>query len=205
MFDLSALMHGLGLGLAVFVAPGPKDIVILRETLVGQSPARLIAIAVLSDIILMSLGVLGFSALLQQIPSLRLLAQGLGIGLLLLHGVQAARAALRGRGPSGAEQPCPPLPDGAGLRRLLVVSLLNPAVWLDTLLVIGTVGATPAAPLRFSFATGAATALLIWFCLWVSGARSARRLMSAPNAWRLLDAGVAIAMIAMAVLLALSL
>lgn len=205
MFDLSALMHGLGLGQAMFVAPGPKDIVILRETLVGQSPARLIAIAVLSDIILMSLGVPGFSALLQQIPSLRLLAKGLGIGLFLLQGVQAARAALRGGGPSGAEQPCPPLPDGAGLRRLLVVSLLNPAVWLDTLLVIGTVGATPAVPLRFSFATGAATALLIWFCLWVSGARSARRLMSAPNAWRLLDAGVAIAMIAMAVLLALSL
>lgn len=150
MFDLSALMHGLGLGQAMFVAPGPKDIVILRETLVGQSPARLIAIAVLSDIILMSLGVLGFSALLQQIPSLRLLAQGLGIGLLLLHGVQAARAALRGGGPSGAEQPCPPLPDGAGLRRLLVVSLLNPAVWLDTLLVVGTVGATPTAPLRFT-------------------------------------------------------
>jgi L-lysine exporter family protein LysE/ArgO len=96
------------------------------------------------------------------------------------------------------------------LRRLIVVSLFNPAAWLDTLLVIGTVGATLIPPLRFSFAAGAVTASVIWFSLWVLGARSARRLMGAPHARsiqgrRLLDAGVAIAMIGMALSLALSL
>jgi L-lysine exporter family protein LysE/ArgO len=199
MYDLSALVHGLILGLAVFVAPGPKDVLILREALLGQSPMKLIAIAVVSDLILICLGMLGLSALFQHVPRLHLLAQILGIGLLAVHGAQAARSALRGGHSLGAEgaQPCRS-PGDRGLRGIFLVSVFNPAAWMDTVLIIGPAGMALPAAARPSFASGAVSASLIWFSLWVLGSRMGRRWMGSPWVSRLIDAVVALAMTGMA-------
>jgi L-lysine exporter family protein LysE/ArgO len=87
----------------------------------------------------------------------------------------------------------------------MMVSVFNPAAWLDTVLVIGTVGATLPPPVQVSFASGAVAASLLWFAIWVFGARVGRRLMTSAAAWRMLDGGVAVAMIAMAAFVALEL
>lgn len=195
MTDLSAWLQGFLLGLGMFICPGPKDVLILREALAGRSPLVLVGIGVASDIMLIALGILGLSAALQQAPALQQGAQLLGIGLLVLHGVLAARNAVRGAHPR-AEASAPP--DGRGLRSLLFVSLFNPAAWLDTVLVIGAVGVTLPEGFRMSYATGAVCASLVWFSAWVIGARRARRWMGAAHTWRLLDAGIALAMLAMA-------
>lgn len=199
MLDTSIWLQGFILGLAMFVAPGPKDILILRETLAGQSPLLLIAIAVGSDILLIALGIIGLSALLERAPTLTLGLQIVGISLLLLHGIHAGRSAWRGTYDSADTSPAP----GPGaLRKIVTVSLFNPAAWLDTVLVIGGVGATLPQVVQISFAIGAVAASLLWFAFWVFGTRFARRIMTSVCAWRLLDAGVALAMIALAVLLA---
>lgn len=206
MYDLSALMHGLVLGLAVFVAPGPKDVLILRETLLGQSPLKLVAVAVVSDFILICLGMLGLSALFQQAPHLQVLAQILGIGLLAVHGVQAARSALRGGHSLGAESALPcRSPGNGGLRRIFLVSVFNPAAWLDTVLIIGPAGIALPDAARPSFASGAVSASLIWFSLLVLGSRMARRSIGAPWISRLIDAVVALAMTGMAACMATNL
>jgi len=85
---------------------------------------------------------------------------------------------------------------------LLTVSFLNPVAWLDTLLVVGTVGASMPAPGQVSFAFGATIASLVWFLFLVVGARTTSRLMEKRNAARVLDAFVALAMSGMALYIA---
>lgn len=202
MLDTSVWLQGFVLGLAMFVAPGPKDLLILRETLSGQSPVKLIGIAVSSDIVLIALGILGLSALLQQIPALTVGLQIFGIALLLMHGIQAGASAWRGI--YDVHSSATAIGSG-GLRKIVVVSLFNPAAWLDTVLVIGAIGATLPGVAQPSFAVGAVGASALWFVFWVFGAKAGQRFMTSAVAWRLLDSGVAVAMIAMAVLLAVGL
>lgn len=199
MFDLSSLLQGFILGLGVFLCPGPKDVLILREALAGRPAVLLIGIGVGSDATLIALGILGLSAALSQAPGWQAAALWLGIVLLLVHGAKALRNALS---PSSAPHPGPAPALSAGLRPLLLTSLLNPAAWMDTVLVIGTVGASLAPGARAGFATGAVAASLLWFAALVAGAGHARRHMASARTWRLLDAGVALAMLGMAAYLA---
>jgi len=202
MLDTSTWLQGFALGLAMFVAPGPKDVLILRAALAGRSPTKLIAIAVASDIVLVALGILGLSALLERLPALTLGLRLIGIALLLVHGLRSARNALRGDYDLGSNAGAP---KASKLREIVLVSLFNPAAWLDTVLVIGAVGATLPVAFQISYTTGAVTASLLWFVFWVFGARLGRRIMASTAAWRLLDGGVAVAMLAMAAFLAVGL
>lgn len=199
MFDLSSLLQGFILGIGVFLCPGPKDVLILREALAGRPAAVLIGIGVGSDAALIALGILGLSAALNQAPGWQAAALWLGIGLLLVHGAKALRSALH---PVHEPRPGPAPDRSAGLRPVLLTSLLNPAAWMDTVLVIGTVGASMAPGARPGFATGAAAASLLWFVALVAGAGHARRHMASARTGRLLDAGVALAMLGMAAYLA---
>ena len=119
--------------------------------------------------------------------------------MLLVHGTKAACSALH----TDRESRCgAALGGSAGLRPLLLTSLLNPAAWMDTVLVIGTVGASLGPDTRPGFAIGAVAASLLWFVVLVRGAGHARRFMASARTWRLLDAGVALAMLGMATYLA---
>lgn len=123
MTDLSAWLQGFLLGLGMFICPGPKDVLILREALAGRSPFMLVGIGVASDIVLIALGILGLSAALQQAPALQQGAQLRGIGLLVLHGVLAARNVVRGAHPR-ADASVPS--DGRGLQSLLLCRSSTP-------------------------------------------------------------------------------
>ncbi|MFI8619171.1 LysE/ArgO family amino acid transporter [Acidovorax sp. NPDC077693] len=205
MIDLSALLQGFLLGLGMFICPGPKDVLILREALAGRSPAQLVCIGLGSDVVLIAMGILGFSAALQSAPKLQFAARILGIALLLWHGVQAAQSALSPDHVAPTAADLTGASGSRGLRQLLFVSLLNPAAWLDTVLVIGTVGAALPTGARLGYATGAVSASLLWFVAWVAGARHARRWMANARIWRMLDVGIALAMLVMAVWMALNL
>jgi L-lysine exporter family protein LysE/ArgO len=198
MIDLSTWLQGFVLGLGVFICPGPKDVLILREALSGRSPAQLIAVGCGSDAVLIALGLLGLSAALQAEPALRLAAQVLGIALLVLHGGLAVRNAMRACPAASLNAVAAAASGSHGLFQLLFVSLLNPAAWLDTVLIIGAVGAALPAETHWSYATGAVSASLVWFSVWVLGARKAQRFMGASSACRALDASIALAMWGMA-------
>lgn len=198
MIDLSTWLQGFVLGLGVFICPGPKDVLILREALRGRSPAQLIAVGCGSDAVLIALGLIGLSAALQAEPALRLAAQVLGIALLVLHGGLAVRNAMRACPAVSLNDVAAAAPGSHGLHQLLLVSLLNPAAWLDTVLIIGAVGAALPVDTRWSYALGAVNASLVWFSVWVLGARKAQRFMGASSACRALDVSIALAMWGMA-------
>jgi len=199
MFDISSFMQGLALGLGLFICPGPKDVLILRQALLRRSPVELIAVGFLSDALLIWLGMAGVSAALNRAPELQTIALWLGVCLMVGHGLLAARNALRGTANVGAFATQDQTRSrGKNFTSLLAASFLNPVGWLDTVLIIGTVGAALAKPAQLSFGVGAVVASFAWFLVLVLGARSAARWVAKPSTWRVLEALVALAMFGLA-------
>lgn len=200
MFDIPTFMKGLVLGLGIFICPGPKDVLILRQALLGRPSLELIAIGCVSDAMLIWLGMAGLSAAFDTAPALQSAALWFGICLLLGHGFFAARSAMRGTASKST------LSDfgnresgGKSIIALLSVSFLNPVAWLDAVLIVGSVGAALPHTTQASFGLGAVAASLSWFAALVLGAQAAARWMTSPRAWRLLDALVAMAMLGLAI------
>lgn len=178
MFDISSFAQGLVLGLGLFVCPGPKDVLILRQALLRRPAAELVAVGTLSDSCLIWLGMAGASAALSRAPSWQNAALWLGVCLMVAHGLLAAKRALLGDADVAALATRDlALTRRKGFATLLTVSFFNPVAWLDTVLVIGTTGAALPHPVQTSFAIGAVAASLAWFLALVLGARRAGRWM----------------------------
>lgn len=203
MFDISAFAQGLALGLGMFVCPGPKDLLIARHALLRHPAVDLIAIGTLSDALLICLGMAGATAALNRAPAWQTAALGLGVGLLIVHGLLAAWRAVSGRvqmpGMLDGDQS---MAQSKGLLAVVMASFFNPVAWLDTLLVIGSVGATLPPATQASFALGATAASFAWFTLLVAAARWVGPCMTKPVSWRVLEAGVAMLMMGLALYLA---
>lgn len=200
MFDLSAAMQGFLLALGLFICPGPKDVFVFREALLGRSRTMLVTISSGSDLVLIAVGVLGVSAAIDAYPALHVLLQTAGVALLLGHAVHAARAAAGGS--VGALTSATRVRNKSWVHRLLVMSLGNPASWLDTVVILGSMGAALPAPASVAFSVGAVLASIVWFTAWVSLARGASDLLTSSRNWRMVDAMTALAMLGMALWLA---
>lgn len=200
MLDLSAAVQGFLLALGLFICPGPKDVLVFREALLGRPRAALVAISSGSDLVLIAVGVLGVSAALETFPALQVLLQNAGVVLLILHAVQAARAATitTAREPGAALALAAQAGEGSWVRRLLVMSLGNPASWLDTVVILGSVGAALPTIASVTFSFGAFLASIIWFTAWLALARGASHCLISSKNWRMVDAATALAMLGMA-------
>lgn len=194
---LLAAVSGLGLGLALIVAIGAQNAFVLRQGLRGEHVVPVVAVCALSDLVLIAAGVAGTGALLDRVPEAVAVIRWAGAAFLVGYGALAARRALR---PAGAL-----LPEAAQRRRLLPTVLtasaltwLNPHVYLDTVVLLGSVAAAQG-DLRWHFGAGAAVGSLLWFSALGAGARLLRPVFARPSAWRVLDAGIALVMVVLAV------
>jgi L-lysine exporter family protein LysE/ArgO len=195
MFDFSAFAQGLTLGLGLFICPGPKDLLILRQALQRRPLSELLAVGVGSDALLIFLGIAGVSVFLDDKPLLQRGAMWLGVFLMLWHGFAAT---LRTVAPQKDVSIILENSAGKNQRILIVTSLFNPVAWMDTVLVIGTVGALLPNHKQLIFALGAISASAIWFLTLTLGARYVARWVNKPGVWRYLDAFVAVVMIVLA-------
>ena len=197
---LLAGASGLGLGLSLIVAIGAQNAFVLRQGLRGEHVGAVVAVCALSDILLIAAGVRGAGAVLAQAPSLVTGVRLAGAAFLLGYGVLAARRALR---PAALDAS-----DAGGSTRLgaavatcLALTWLNPHVYLDTVVLLGSIATAHGAE-RWWFAAGAAVASGAWFTSLGYGARLLRPLFARPGAWRVLDGLIAVVMVLLAVLLA---
>ena len=127
MFDTASFVQGLVLGLGMFVCPGPKDVLILRQALLQRSSLELISVAVLSDVLLIWMGMAGASVALAHAPSVQVAALWLGVGLLVRHAAQSAKSAWEGVPDAvNAERTASSDSNRKGLTALFSASLLNP-------------------------------------------------------------------------------
>jgi L-lysine exporter family protein LysE/ArgO len=195
-----AYLTGLVLGASLIIAIGAQNAFVLRQGLLRAHVAVAVVVCILIDVVLTTVGVGGLSASLGRDP---LALEGLAVAgacFLGWYGFNAARracssqslAAASARGAQSAR---------AVLLQTLAVSLLNPHVYLDTVLLIGSVGVQQSAPLRPAFLAGVWTASFGWFTSLGFGSRLLAPVFARPIAWRLLDALVAAVMWGIAVTL----
>ncbi|RBY91807.1 amino acid transporter [Blastococcus sp. TBT05-19] len=197
----TAALAGLGLGLSLIVAIGAQNAFVLRQGLRLEHVGAVVAVCALSDALLICAGVLGAGALLLSRPGLLTVVCFAGAAFLLVYGALAARRALR---PAGALSA-----DASGSRTALAVTIatvlgltwLNPHVYLDTVVLLGSLSTTYADD-RWWFAAGAAVGSVAWFTGLGFGARLLRPVFARPTAWRVLDAVIAVVMTALGISLA---
>lgn len=182
---------GFGMGLSLIVAIGAQNAFVLRQGVRRQAVPTVVLICAASDAALIGAGVGGMGLVVGARP-VALSAVGLlGAAFLLGYAALAARRTLR-PGVLRAEEPT-----GASHRTAVITCLaltwLNPHVYLDTVLLLGSVAAGYGR-LRWVFAAGAALASLCWFAGLGYGARLLSGLFARPSAWRVLDGLVATTM-----------
>ncbi|MGY1623447.1 LysE/ArgO family amino acid transporter [Geodermatophilus sp. SYSU D00965] len=197
---LLAAVSGLGLGLSLIVAIGAQNAFVLRQGLRSEHVTAVVAICLLSDVALITAGTAGAGALVSRLPALLTVVCFAGAAFLFVYGLMAARRVLR---------PAALVTEAAGRRAGLVVTVttclaltwLNPHVYLDTVVLLGSLAGTWD-DLRWWFAAGAAAGSAVWFIGLGYGARLLRPVFARPAAWRVLDAGIAVVMLSLAVSLA---
>ena len=192
---IASLLSGFGLGISLILAIGAQNAFVLRQGLRGEHVAAVVAICALSETALVSLGVFGFGALVEAAPWLEDALRWGGAAFLFAYGARAAWSAWRGASALTAAA------DSGGLRRAVAICLgvtwLNPHAWLDTVVLLGGISATAAAP--GAFGAGAILAAWTWFSALGFGARFLRPIFARPAAWRVLDAVIAVVMWTLAV------
>lgn len=182
----AAFLSGLGLGLGLIVAIGAQNAFVLRQGLRREHVAAVVVFCLLADAALIAGGVAGMAAVLGRHAWLaRALALAGGL-FLVVYGVRALLRARDAQGLAAAGDGGAPGLRGT-LARAAAFTLLNPHVYLDTLLLVGNVGARQPGALRAVFALGAICASLLWFSLLGFGARWLAPWFARPRAWQLLE------------------
>lgn len=197
----AAVLSGLGLGLSLIVAIGAQNAFVLRQGLRGQHVAAVVAVCVVSDAALILAGVAGAGVVLERWPSLVVAVRIAGAAFLTGYGLLALRRAVRS-GASLTAAAAPPGPAGAALATAVALTWLNPHVYLDTVVLLGSIAQTHTGH-RWWFAAGAVTGSAAWFTALGFGAALLRPVFAHARAWRVLDAAIAVVMLALAASLVL--
>jgi L-lysine exporter family protein LysE/ArgO len=181
------LLQGFGLGMSLIVAIGAQNAFVLRQGLKKQHVFLVAALCSLCDAVLILLGVGGLGAVINALPVLTLVATWGGALFLLIYGLRSFRAAFQSDKLNTYEVAGEPTRTREIILAVLAFSLLNPHVYLDTVVLIGSVGAHYPSGERLLFALGAMLSSLTWFFALAYGARWLAPLFRSPLAWRVLD------------------
>lgn len=184
--------QGWAMSAGLILAIGAQNALVLRQGLKRQHVGAVVAVCTLSDWLLIALGVFGLGTLIQGQPLLLTVLRFGGAAFLLGYAGLAARRAWR---PSDGLQP----QGGTGglaatLSAALAFTYLNPHVYLDTVVLLGGLGARQPAELRPAFVAGAGLASAMWFALLGFGATAAAPRLQSTRTWRIIDALVALLM-----------
>src|SRR5437588_2374233 len=184
---LAAFLQGFGLDLSLIVAIGAQNAFVLRQGLRRLHVFATALVSSICDVTLIVLGVGGVSSLLGIIPVVARVATAGGALFLFYYGLRSFRSALTVSSlnvRNGSE-------NSTRLKETiltaLALSLLNPHVWLDTVVLVGTVGTHFPPSQRLIFTVGAGLGSTVWFFALAYGASQLWRLFEHPLSWRILD------------------
>jgi L-lysine exporter family protein LysE/ArgO len=188
-------VNGLLVALGLIMAIGSQNAFVLAQSLRREHHLPVAALCVVCDALLVAAGVFGLATVLAHNPVLLAVARWGGAAFLLWYGTLALRRACSRQSLGQAENQ-----KVRSLRAVLIsalaVTLLNPHVYLDTVLLIGSLGAQQVEP--GAYVAGAASASLLWFSALALGAAWLAPWLARPATWRLLDLLVAVMMFSVA-------
>ncbi|MBW4707546.1 LysE/ArgO family amino acid transporter [Roseobacter sp. YSTF-M11] len=188
---MDTFLPGYVLSLSLIVAIGAQNAFVLRQGLRREHVFWVCMTCGTSDAILVSAGVAGFGALAESVPWFEGAMRYGGAAFLMWYGWRNARSAWQGghvlRADNGTGRPLMPT-----LLTLLALTWLNPHVYLDTVVLIGSISAQY--DNRLLFGGGAVLASISFFFALGYGARLLAPLFARPTSWRVLDGLIALTM-----------
>jgi L-lysine exporter family protein LysE/ArgO len=198
---LDSSAAGLLTGLALIVAIGAQNAFVLRQGLAREHVAAVVAICAVSDLFLIVAGVAGIGTVVEQAEWVIDVIRWFGVAFLVAYGIRSlAKARHSGALSAGVPEP---LSRRTAVVTATALTWLNPHVYLDTVLLLGSIANTHGSQGRWWFAVGAGLASLLWFSGLGFGARLLSPLLALPRAWQVLDVLIGLTMLGIAALLAL--
>lgn len=183
---IGAALTGFATGFSLILAIGAQNAFVLRQGLARQHVFGLCLLCAVSDALLITVGVLGFSAIITSFPSLPVVMAWAGAAFLFVYGAMRLRAAWIGDYAmeiSGRDMGL-----AATLGTALALTWLNPHVYLDTVGLIGAISTQYETPfLRGVYGVGAVIASFVFFFSLGYGARFMAPFMQSARSWRILD------------------
>lgn len=193
---ITSLLIGIGTGLSLIMAIGAQNAFVLRQGIRREHVLPVVLICGLTDAALETLGVAGIGYIVERAPIVLDIVRWGGVVFLLWYAWSAARRAM------GPEALVAGEGSATSLKKTvlacLAITYLNPHVYLDTMVLMGSIGNAQGDPQRWWFAAGGALASIVWFFVLGYGARSLTRFFASPRSWQVLDWVVAVTMFVIA-------
>ena len=193
-----AFLPGFFTGLSLIIAIGAQNAFVIRQGLTKRHVFTVVAICSVIDASLIALGIGGLGAAISGLPWLLEVIRWFGVAYLTWFGIKSLISATKNQtmDASGVENKSA----AKVIATVVALSLLNPHVYLDTVIFVGGVGNTFGEN-RWFFAYGAMLASLVWFISIGYGAKAAARFMAKPIFWKVLDGLIAVIMFTLAITL----
>ncbi|OUS25576.1 amino acid transporter ['Osedax' symbiont bacterium Rs2_46_30_T18] len=195
-------LKGMGIGASLIMAIGTQNAFVLSSALRKQHAFVVGSVCVVIDVILIFSGVLGLGALITAVPVLIVLASYFGAAFLFVYGAIAFRRALSPKGL--ATNSVKAMTVAAAIATTTGLSLLNPHVYLDTVILLGSIGGQLPDNQPIWFALGASVSSALWFLILVVGGKALAPWFNSEKSWQKLDILVGSTMWVIALLLILS-
>lgn len=194
-----AFLPGLLTGLSLIIAIGAQNAFVIRQGLTRKYVLMVVLVCIISDITLMAAGVAGLGALILQVSWLLEVFRWFGVAYLLWFAYGSIKSAFKndslktGDSHSGSRKQV--------LLSVLAMTWLNPHVYLDTVILVGSIANT-FKDNAWYFGFGAMLGSVLWFFAIGYSAKAMSGIMSKPSFWKVLDLVIAAVMVTIAGLLA---
>jgi L-lysine exporter family protein LysE/ArgO len=199
------LLHGLAVTSGLIIAVGPQNSFVISQGIKREYVLLCAVICSLIDAALITLGIVGLGALFNLHPMFIVIARYFGVTFLLAYACFAFKAALHPRALVANDLDKKHNSYKRILIMLLCFSLLNPHVYLDTVILIGSIASqeNPGSS-QYLFGLGAVLASTIWFFAIAFGAKILTPIFKNKKAWRVLDCVIGVTMLTTAMVLLLA-
>jgi len=196
---VTAAITGFFTGISLIVAIGAQNAFVIRQGLARNNVLLVVLVCAVSDALLIAAGIAGLGVAVSTLPWLLEIVRWLGVFYLVWFGIKSLRSAFKVQSleVSGYSN----LSAKAALTAVLGFTFLNPHVYIDTVLLLGSIGAQ-FGELKWAFGAGAMLGSIVWFSLIGWGASSIAPLLRSPKAWRFIDIAIAVVMLSVAIYLA---
>jgi L-lysine exporter family protein LysE/ArgO len=188
-------VFGIGLvtGLSLILAIGAQNAFVLRQGLRGEHVLAVVLTCALSDALLIAIGVTSFAQVAAILPWLEAVMRYAGAAFLIWYGMRSLRSALKSTEALGVDETRAPGSLRTTLLTCLALTWLNPHVYLDTVVLLGSIS-TQFSSAQGLFAAGAITGSFVFFFSLGFGAKLLRPVFANPLAWRVLEGAIAVVM-----------
>ncbi len=185
-FCVAPFVEGCGTGAGLIIAIGAQNAFVLKQGILKNHVFITVFLCACLDALMIALGIGGLGSLLTSNITLLAIAKWGGVAFLTYYGFRSFRSVFKDQGlhlAQGFDRPDLRM----SILTTVAVCLLNPHVYLDTVVLLGSIGAQFPYPERLFFGLGAILMSFIWFFALGYGARYLAPLFEKPKAWKVLD------------------